>query len=170
VTLPESFAETLVHEGASRISIGRNSAVDLRLNASNRRSRPGERRVRFRDPLQPAAGDRPGWDRSLRRLRSSGLHTGTFSDRFRGFPVTMKSLEGIPLVHLENRTPDPQWAGWQDWCARFDIEAGANPAASAIRKSVPVCRPRLPATGLVLCGITEAYDSIAERASRHAVR
>lgn len=157
VTLPESFAENWFTRRISDF-YRQNSAVDLRLNASNRRidlATDGfDFAIRYSPP--PEAG-----------LDASDLFgdfvlpvcTPDFSDR-QGLHETMKSLEGIPLVHLENRTPDPRWAGWQDWCAAFDIEAGANPGGVRYSKISSGLQAALAGHGLVLCGITEAYDSI----------
>jgi LysR family glycine cleavage system transcriptional activator len=33
-----------------------------------------------------------------------------------------KSLQGAPLIHLDERTPDPQWADWIKWGEAFGFQ------------------------------------------------
>ena len=156
ITLPESFAENWFTKRISDF-YGRNSGVDLRLNASNRRvdlAADGfDFAIRYSPPPEPG----------LDAIDLFGDHvlpvcTPAFAERH-GLSETLASLADIPLVHLENRTPDPTWANWPDWCAAFGIDGGS---ASGVRFSEisSGLQAALAGHGLVLCGVTEAYDAM----------
>ncbi len=157
VTLPESFAENWFIRRVPDF-YHQNSAVDLRLNASNRR-------------IDLAA---EGFDFAIRYcpLPEKGLDavdlfgdyvvpvcTPAFADRYR-LSEGDRSLSGIPLVHLENRTPDPEWANWESWSGVFDIEIDPPEGVVRFSKISSGLQAALTGQGLVLCGIAEAYDAI----------
>lgn len=158
VTLPESFAENWFTKRISDF-YRQNSAVDLRLNASNRRidlaSEGFDFAIRYSPP--PEAG--------LDATELFGDYvlpvcTPAFAARYR-LSEKVTSLAEVPLVHLDNRTPDPQWANWPAWCSAFGVNAA--PEASGVRfsKISSGLQTAIAGHGLVLCGLTEAYDSIA---------
>ncbi|WP_269582664.1 LysR substrate-binding domain-containing protein [Roseibium sp. Sym1] len=157
VTLPESFAENWFTRRVSEFH-RQNPAVDLRLNASNRRIDLAT------DGFDFAIRYSPPPDSGLDVVDLFGdcvvpVCTPEFSER-NGLALDLKSLAGVPLVHLDNRTPDPKWATWQDWFATFGMEPGTDKSGLRFSRISSGLQAALSGQGLVLCGITEAYDSL----------
>jgi LysR family glycine cleavage system transcriptional activator len=157
ITLPESFTENWFTRRISAF-YQQYSEVDLRLNAANRRvdltSEGFDFAVRFSPPP----------DDAFESMDMFGDHvlpvcTPAFADQY-GLRGQINSLKGIPLVHLENRTPDPDWASWDDWCRTFDFDAAAKSGGMRFSKISSGLQAAISGNGLVLCGITEAYDAI----------
>lgn len=157
VTLPESFAENWF---TGRISdfYRQNSEVDLRLNASNRRIDMATEGFDFAIRYSPPP------EEEFDSIDLFGDHvlpvcTAEFARRYQ-LSDSLDSLSGIPLVHLDNRTPDPKWASWDSWCDAFGIDIGNKSGGVRFSKISSGLRAAISGQGLVLCGIVEAYDSI----------
>jgi len=157
VTLPESFAENWFTRRISEF-YRQNSEVDLRLNASNKRIDLAA------DGFDFAIRYSPPPDSGLDAVDLFGdfvipVCTPEFATQF-SLSEDVRSLSEMPLVHLENRTPDPKWASWQDWSAAFGIETGSDKTGLRFSRISSGLQAALSGQGLVLCGVTEAYDSI----------
>jgi LysR family glycine cleavage system transcriptional activator len=73
-----------------------------------------------------------------------------------------KSLEGVPLIHLDERTPDPQWADWIKWGGAFGFQQDTLQTGIRLTEFNSGIQTAIRGQGLVLCGITEAYNAIKE--------
>ncbi len=158
VTLPESFAENWFTRRVAEFQ-RQNPAVEIRLNASNRRVDLAA------DGFDFAIRYSPPPDSGLDAVDLFGDYvvpvcTPEFSERF-SLSADLKRLSGVPLVHLDNRTPDPKWASWQDWFATFGIEPSMDKSGLRFSRISSGLQAALSGQGLVLCGITEAHDSLA---------
>lgn len=158
VTLPESFAE---HWFTPRIAgfFGQIPGLDLRLDASNRRRDIAGRAFQFAIRYSPPP--------------EAGL---AFADLFgdcvlpvcapdfatrHGLTPSCRSLGTAPLIHLDDRTPDPDWADWAAWCRRFDIASARQSGAVRFSRVASGLQAAMSGQGLVLCGLVEAHDAIS---------
>jgi LysR family glycine cleavage system transcriptional activator len=157
ITLPESFAENWFTKRISDF-YSRNSAVDLRLNAANRRIDLAADGFDFAIRYSPPPED--GLDAvDLFGDYVLPVCTPEFREQY-DLSEETTSLAAIPRVHLDNRTPDPKWAGWRDWCRAFDIADGDDGGGVRYSKISSGLQAAIAGHGLVLCGITEAHDAI----------
>jgi LysR family glycine cleavage system transcriptional activator len=157
ITLPESFAENwFTHRIAEIYRL--NSEVDLRLNASNRMvdlvSEDFDFAVRFCAP--PDDNYDEAW---LFGDHVLPVCSPEFAERH-GLHEARKSLEAVPLVHLDSRTPDPQWADWEMWGTTFGFESERLGSGVRITQLSSGLQAAITGQGLVLCGVTEAYNAI----------
>ncbi|WP_460073805.1 LysR substrate-binding domain-containing protein [Roseibium sp. ROS1] len=157
VTLPESFAENWF---TPRISdfYRLNPAVDLRLNASNKRIDLAA------DGFDFAIRYSPPPESGLDAIDLFGDYvvpvcTPQFAYHY-GVSQELKSLADVPLVHLDNRTPDPKWASWQDWSLAFSVTTGKKVSGVRFSRISSGMQAALSGQGLVLCGVTEAFDAL----------
>ncbi|WP_029040655.1 LysR substrate-binding domain-containing protein [Cucumibacter marinus] len=157
VTLPESFAENWFTRRVAGF-YSDNPRADLRLEAANRRvdiaAEGFDFAIRYSAP--PADG--------LSAIDLFGdavlpLCTPGFAQRH-GLSPSTRSVLGVPLVRLENRTPDPQWADWDTWCPHFGMAYALPETGMRYSRISSGLQAALAGQGLVLCGITEAFDSI----------
>jgi len=158
VTLPESFAENWFTRRIPDF-YRQNSAVDLRLNASNKRVDLAA------DGFDFAIRYSPPPDSGLDAIDLFGdfvipVCTPEFARQF-ALSEHVTTLTDVPLVHLDNRTPDPKWASWHDWSTVFGIETGRDKTGLRYSKISSGLQAALSGQGLVLCGVTEAYDALA---------
>jgi len=72
----------------------------------------------------------------------------------------LKSLEGVPLIHLGERTPDPEWADWIKWGEAFGFELDTLRDGIHLTQFNSGIQTAISGQGLVLCGVVEAYNSI----------
>ena len=71
-----------------------------------------------------------------------------------------KSLEGVPLIHLGERTPDPQWADWEKWGKSFGFQQDTLQDGIRLTRFNSGIQTAIGGQGLVLCGIIEAYYAV----------
>lgn len=157
ITLPESFAENWFTRRISGF-YSQNSEVDLRLSAANRRVDLATEGFDFAVRYSPPP------DEMFESIEMFGDYvlpvcTAAFADQY-GLHSSIDSLKRVPLVHLENRTPDPDWANWDDWNRACGFDAKAKSEGVRFSKISSGLQAAISGNGLVLCGITEAYDSI----------
>jgi LysR family glycine cleavage system transcriptional activator len=159
ITLPSSFAEywfTARLPGFYRL----NSEIDLRLDASNR----------MVDLI------REDFDFAIRYGQASAetysetilfgdyvlpVCTPGFAERYRLSPG-LDSLAGVPLVHVVDRTPDPQWVDWETWGKTFGFHPDGLGDGVRLTQFSSGMRTAIGGQGLVLCGIVEAYDAFRD--------
>ena len=159
VTLPSSFAENWF---AARLPAfyRLHSAIDLRLDASNR--------------MVDLIGE--DFDFAIRYGQSSSdlydetplfgdfvlpVCTPEFAEHYR-LSASSRSLQGAPLIHLGDRTPDPQWADWATWTESFGFTQDSLQAGIRLTEFNSGIQTAIRGQGLVLCGITEAYHSLRQ--------
>lgn len=157
ITLPASFAENWFARRLPEFW-RTNPQADLRLNASNRMAdlyREGfDFALRF---CGPVTGD-------LEVLDLFGdfvlpVCTPGFAERF-GLSDAGVSLNEVPLVHLDDRTPDASWADWDIWLERFGFSiSNANKALRYREVNSGLSAAKLE-QGLVLAGFVEAFDAL----------
>jgi len=157
ITLPASFAETWF---ASRIPEfwQAHPSMDLRLNATNRmvdlRREPFDFALRFCEMPDP--------DMEVIELFGDfvvPVCTPALAKRH-DLSAARIRLEGVPLVHLDDRTPDPTWATWDVWADKY---GAARPVAAAGIRYLEVNSGLHAARleqGLVLAGLVEAHSAL----------
>ena len=120
VTLPSSFAENWF---AGRLPdfYRLNSEIDLRLDASNRLvdllTEDFDFAIRYGQPSPELYEEQQLFGDFV-----LPVCTPAFANQYR-LSNKQKSLEGVPLIHLGERTPDPQWADWMNWGEAFGFQA-----------------------------------------------
>lgn len=161
VSLPGSFAE---HWFTPRVAdfYRRHSDLDMRLNATNR--------------MVDLSAE--GFDFAIRYARPDGVRfqewelfgdavlpvcSPEFLRRHENWLVR-RSLNKVPLVHLENRTPDPDWPDWRAWALRFGFEFDRTAPGLRLSQVGSGIQAALAGQGLVLCGLVEAHDAIQQGA------
>jgi LysR family glycine cleavage system transcriptional activator len=157
VTLPESFAENWFTRRISDF-YRQNSEVDLRLNASNRRVDLASEGFDFAVRYSPPPDDTFEFI-ELFGDRVLPVCTPGFAGQY-GLNEKTQSMHGVPLVYLENRTPDPDWANWVDWCQAFGIDGMKANTGLRFSKISSGVQAAINGHGLVLCGIVESHDAI----------
>lgn len=157
VTLPASFAENWLTPSISEF-YQRHAEVDIRLDASNRDvdlfKEDFDFAIRYgrptADPLQETVlfGD-----------YVLPVCSPEFAEQHQLDPE-LKSLDGVPLIHILNRTSDPGWVGFEGWGHAFGFDPshlGHGVRYSSISSGL---QSAISGQGLVLCGLTEAYNAI----------
>jgi len=84
-----------------------------------------------------------------------------FAEKY-GLSGAPRSLRDLPLIHLHNRTPDPQWADWDMWVERFKFEGSHTQTGLHFSQFSSGLQAALAGQGLVLCGVTEAFNALRE--------
>lgn len=159
ITLPSSFAE---HWFTSRLPdfYRLNSEIDLRLDASNRMvdlvGEDFDFAIRYGEPSSAAYRDE-----ELFADFVLPVCTPEFASRH-GLSAERKSLAGVPLIHLADRTPDPDWADWQSWGEAFGFAAESLRDGMRLTQFSSGIRSAIDGQGLVLCGYVEACDAIRQ--------
>ena len=159
VTLPSSFAENWF---AGRLPdfYRLNSEIDLRLDASNRMvdllTEDFNFAIRYGQP-SPEIYD----EEQLFGDFVLPVCTPEFAKQYR-LSNEQKLLKGVPLIHLDERTPDPQWADWIKWGEAFGFQQDTLQAGIRLTEFNSGIQTAIRGQGLVLCGITEAYNAIKE--------
>lgn len=157
VTVPSSFAENWLTHHISEF-YGSHSSVDLRLDATNRMVDLFTEDFDFALRYSLPAGD--GFaDIVLFPDYVLPVCSPEFARHHRLTP-DQRSLDGVPLVHLEKRTPDPDWPDWNKWGTSFGF--APEPLKQGVRymQLGSGLQAALSGQGLVLCGVTEAFASI----------
>lgn len=159
VTLPSSFAENwLTRHLADFYRL--NSEVELRLDASNRMvdlvSEDFDFAIRYGPPPTEIYEERILFGDCVLPVCAPG-----FAERHQ-LSKKRESLEGVPLVHLKDRTPDPQWADWNRWGEAFGFDTKHMKTSLRFARLSSGLQAAIAGQGLVLCGITEAYNAIKD--------
>ncbi len=157
VTLPASFAENWLTPSISQF-YQRHAEVDLRLDASNRDvdllAEDFDFAIRYgrptADPLQETVlfGD-----------YVLPVCSPQFAGQYRLDP-DVKSLAGVPLIHILNRTSDPGWVGFEGWGNAFGFTQSHLSHGVSYSSISSGLQSAVSGQGLVLCGLTEAYNAI----------
>lgn len=157
ITLPSSFAENWF---ADRLSdfYKLNSEIDLRLDASNRMvdliTEDFDFAIRYSKP-SPETYD----EVILFGDFVIPVCTSEFANQYR-LSNRRNTLEGVPLIHLDERTPDPQWADWSIWGKTFGFEQDSLQEGIRLTQFNSGIQTAIRGQGLVLCGIIEAYNAV----------
>ncbi len=158
ITLPASFAENWFAERVSDFWRAHPS-VDLRLSAANRvvdlRSESFDFAIRYCGDVEP----------HLESLDLFGdyvvpICTPAFAKQF-GLHSEGTSLDGVPLIHLEDRTPDPSWASWEFWAKAQGTTLPSSDVALRYKEVASGLHAARLDQGLVLAGLVEAFSAIS---------
>ena len=157
VTLPESFAENWLTVRLSDFYRD-NAGVDLRLDSTNRQV------DLFQDDFDFAiryAGPPEDNLTSIKLFDDSVLPVCTpdFAAEYRLSPGTLV-LADVPLIHLDGRTPDPDWVDWPRWADAYGIDIGDLRRGPTFSRFNSGLRAAVAGQGLVLGGIVEAFHAI----------
>ena len=157
ITLPASLAENWLTHRIADFYQSR-SSVDLRLDATNRMvdllTEDFDFALRYSLPS----------DDMFEEIELFGDHvlplcSPDFARRYE-ISSRLRSLKDIPLVHLDDRTPDPEWADWATWGDAFGFEPGPQRHGVHYTQVASGIEAAKAGQGLVLCGITEAFISL----------
>ena len=157
VTLPAAFAE---HWFTPLISefYQRHAEVDLRLDASNRDvdllSEDFDFAIRYGKDVHAPLQEVVLFEDYVLPVCSPG-----FAERYDLRP-TQRSLEGVPLIHVLNRTGDPGWVGFDGWGKAFGFDPAYLGHGVSYSKVSSGLQSAISGLGLVLCGLTEAYNAL----------
>ena len=159
ITLPSSFAENWFADRFSEF-YKTNSEIDLRLDARNRMvdllTEDFDFAIRY-SPPQPETYQ----ESILFGDYVLPVCTPEFA-RQHQISADLKSLTGIPLIHLGKRTPDPEWADWMKWGEAFGLDLESLRDGIHLTEFNSGIQPAIRGQGLVMCGLVEAYNSIKQ--------
>ena len=157
ITLPESFAENWLSLRLSDFYRD-NAGVDLRLDSTNRRVDLFQEDFDFAIRYSPLP---EGNLTSINLFDDSVIPvcTPNFAAEHGLSPSTL-TLADVPLIHLVDRTPDPDWVDWPRWADTFTVDLGELPRGPTFSRFSSGLRAAVAGQGLVLCGIVEAFHAI----------
>lgn len=161
VTLPGSFAE---HWFTPRIAefYRRHADLDMRLNATNRMvdllAEGLDFAIRY---ARPGTQGFQEWD--LFGDAVLPVCSPAFLEQH-AEALERRALGEVALVHLENRTPDPDWPDWPAWAARFGLDPGGVERGLRVSQMGSGIQAAIAGQGLVLCGIVEADNALRQGA------
>ena len=157
ITLPASFAENWLTPFISEF-YQKHAEVDLRLDASNRDvdllAEDFDFAIRYGRPTA----------HPLREILMFGdfvlpVCSPQFAERHKLSPQ-LRTLEGVPLIHILNRTSDPGWVGFDGWGETFGFDPSHLGHGVRYSRISSGLQSAILGQGLVLCGLTEAFNAI----------
>lgn len=159
VTLPESFAENWLTLRLSDFYRD-NAGVDLRLDSTNRQvdlfQEDFDFAIRYAVPPENNLTSIKLFDDIV-----LPVCTPDFATEYGLSPGTLV-LADVPLIHLVDRTPDPDWVDWPRWADTYGVDLGDLPRGPTFTHFNSGLRAAVTGQGLVLCGIVEAYHAIED--------
>ena len=157
ITLPASFAEHWLTPWISEF-YRRHEELDLRLDASNRDvdlvTENFDFAIRYGRQTTPPLEEKLLFGDFVLPICSP-----SFQKQWEIGPET-SSLNGVPLIHVDNRTSDPGWVGFDSWGEAFGFDQ--NDLSKGVRYSSVSSglKAAVEGQGLVLSGMVEAYNLI----------
>lgn len=159
ITLPESFAENWLTIRLSDFYRD-NSGVDLRLDSTNRQvdlfQEDFDFAIRYAAPPEDNLTSIKLFDDSV-----LPVCTPEFAAEY-GLSPRSLVLADVPLIHLDDRTPDPDWVDWPRWANTFGVDLGDLPRGPTFSRFNSGLRAAVAGQGLVLCGVVEAFHAIEQ--------
>ena len=158
VTMPESFAENWFARLLSDFTI-KHPDVDLHVDASNHDydllaesfdfairygkslGAPFEELDLFGDSVQPVC--------SPEFAKRYNLHPGR------------RDLADVPLIHVLNRTGDPDWVGFEEWGRAFDFDPDKLGRGVRFARTASGLQSAIAGQGLMIAGLVESYHALA---------
>jgi len=159
ITLPASFAEHWLTPWISEF-YRRHDELDLRLDASNRdvdlETENFDFAIRYGRPTVP-----PLEEEFLFGDFVLPVCSPDFRDKWQ-ISSAVKSVNGAPLIHVDNRTSDPGWVGFESWGNTFGFDR--NELSKGVRYSSVSSglKAAMEGQGLVLSGMVEAFNLIQD--------
>lgn len=157
VTMPESFAENWLGPYLAEF-MDRFPATDLQLDASNRDVDLEHEGFDFAIRYGP---DR-ATDMEEHHLFGDIVLPVCTAEFARHHKITpgLRSLAGIPLVHVLNRTQDPGWVGFEEWGRIHGFDPVHLDHGVRFSKASTGLQSAIAGQGLVLCGVVEAFHAL----------
>ncbi len=158
LTVTATFAETWLPRHLPEL-FARVGAIDLRLDTTWTVVDLATSDVHFAIRFMPE----PGQGIAALPLLPSGVVpvcTADFADRYDLHPGR-RDLAGVPIVHIEVPTSDPDWQGWTGWSAQTGIRLPQDEAAQRFVLQASGARIARSGIGLVLGGLSDILDSVA---------
>ena len=157
ITLPESFSENWLSPMLAEFQRQYPDA-DLFLDPSNRDI------DLVREDYDLAIRYGPTRDTELEERALFGdfvapVCSPAFADQ-QGLGPDVRSLKGVPLIHVTNRTKDPGWLDFQAWGDAFGFERSHLNHGVRISKTGSGLQAAAAGQGLALCGIVEAFHAL----------
>ena len=157
VTLPESFAENWLILRLSDFYRD-NAGVDLRLDSTNRQvdlfQEDFDFAIRYSVPPDDNLASIKLFDDAVLPVCAPGFAAE------HGLSPEIAVLADVPLIHLVDRTPDPDWVDWRRWADAFGVALGELPRGPTFSRFSSGLQAAVSGQGLVLCGIVEAFNAI----------
>ncbi|WP_112320961.1 LysR substrate-binding domain-containing protein [Oceanibium sediminis] len=157
VTMPESFAENWFAQVLSDF-VGKHPGAELRVDASNRdhdlAHETFDFAIRYGKPLGAGFEERFLFGDSVQPVCSPG-----FAARH-GLRADTAGLDGVPLIHVLNRTGDPGWAGFGGWARSVGIAPGGQATGVRFSKAGSGLQAAIAGQGLVMAGLVEAFHAL----------
>lgn len=161
VTMPESFAENWIAPILSDFA-SRHPEVELRIDASNSDHDLGagdfDLAIRYGGPAGQYAKETDLFGDCVQPVCSP-----EFAARL-GLSPQPRSLSGVPLIHVLNRTGDPDWLGFEGWANRFGFEAMEPARGVRFSRANSGLQAAIAGQGLVMAGLVEAWRGLASGA------
>ena len=79
-----------------------------------------------------------------------------------GLSENVRSLDGVPVIHVKQETTDPGWLDWTRWSKEFGVEYQERPAMPEFPRLSSGLKGAKEGLGIVLCGMVESYSSLAD--------
>lgn len=157
VTLPESFSENWLAPSLNDFH-AHNPELELHLDASNRdvdlAAEAFDLAIRY--------GATSGQDLEERVLFGDyvlPVCSQAFADQFSLEP-DRRSLAGIPLIHISDRTKDPGWLGFEAWGEEFGFDPKHLSHGVRFSRTGTGLQAAIAGQGLVLCGVVESFNAL----------
>lgn len=159
LTVTTTFAETWLphhlHDLFARVG-----AVDLRLDTTwdvvDLMTSDVHFAIRYMPEPEPGI--------AARALMPSGVTpvcTPDFAERY-GLHPGRRDLNGVPVVHIDVPTSDPDWMDWAGWSRRTGIALGPEAEAPSFKLEASGTRIARSGIGLVLGGLSDVLHAVAE--------
>jgi len=74
----------------------------------------------------------------------------------------MQDLGGVPLIHVLNRTGDPDWIGFDGWGYAFGVDPSSLVHGIRFSKAGSGLHSAIAGEGLVMAGLVEAFHALAD--------
>ncbi len=159
LSVTQTFAETWLPRHMSEL-FAHVGAIDLRLNTTwdviDLMQSDVHFAIRYCGEVGPELASRD--------LLPSGLVpvcTQAFAERY-GLAPGQRSLTGIPIVHIDVPTSDPDWAEWDRWGRATGIALDPSTTSQTFGLSGSGERIARAGIGLVLGGLSECLHAVAE--------
>jgi LysR family glycine cleavage system transcriptional activator len=84
-----------------------------------------------------------------------------FASRY-NLAAGMSDLSRVPLLHVLNRTGDPNWIGFEGWGRAFDVDPSSLAHGIRFSKAGSGLQSAISGEGLVMSGLVEAFHALAD--------
>lgn len=159
LTMTQTFAESwLLPRLSSFYRVG--TEIDFRIDTTDRevdlKTEDVDYGIRFAPPMSDAYDDI-----ELFKGHVFPLCTPEIANRFKLGPGT-RSLEEVPLIHIEDPTSDPEWLDWPGWSRKFGLGEKGMERGVRFSQIGFGMQAAIAGRGVVLCGSTDAPNALLD--------